>query len=448
MIQYKKKKKDGLIIPSNLGNEGIDYQNGYEDGKASVQPNIVYKEITDNNTWIDATYEGCDGFNPVFVNIDTDSYYNNGYAKGKEDEAAETKKNSQSFTAIENGVFEPLTYFNKVTVNVDTTTPYNNGYKAGEEAKAKEIASKAESLNVTENGTYTPSTYYKDVTVRVEGGGTVEPVYLIMEYSDGYGSGSDATITSQETDRENMTGLYYSLDEMATWNVFDETTSFTLSTGGKAYFKRNGIFSQAGFRFSITGGTVNLSGNISAILGSENSWARKYVPYKAYAYLFNACAIYDASALELSAPIVGAYGYSNLFRASTLSVPPTLPAMEVQDNGYQTMFRETRVSDAPALPATKVGAYAYQYMFYGDNYLIVSPVLILEDVPDYCYLYMFNNCKNLKRVTSYAKTFGTSALSNWLKNVGSNGNFYNLGGATYESGISGIPTGWTEHTEL
>jgi hypothetical protein len=35
-------------------------------------------------------------------------------------------------------------------------------------------------------------------------------------------------------------------------------------------------------------------------------------------------------------------------------------------------------------------------------------------------------------------------LIDWLKNVASTGTFHNLGSATYPSGASGIPTGWTE----
>lgn len=439
MIQYKKKKKDGLIIPSNLGNEGIDYQNGYEDGKASVHPNIEFKEITENDTYIDAQWEGGDGFNPVYVHIDTDSYYNDGYAKGKEDEAAETKKNSQAFTAIENGVFEPLTYFNKVIVNVDITTPYNNGYKAGEEAKAKEIASKAESLNVTENGTYTPSTYYKDVTVNVAN--VVEPVYIVFEAL----SDTDSVITV--ADVTDISGMYYSLDERATWTALESASSITLSKGSKVYFKRDNYKFKAGFRFVIKGGNVKVSGDISAALGSTNMAARNILSDYAYNSLFYLCKIQDASELLLPATGMATQCYANLFYGTPLVSAPKLPATKMANQCYINMFRETSLTATPDLPATELAGLCYRSMFEKCKSL-TSAVLPATTLTSTCYMAMFTGCSNLNKVTSYATAVTEENLNQWLSSVASTGDFYNLGGATYTEGISGIPTGWTVHTEL
>lgn len=64
---------------------------------------------------------------------------------------------------------------------------------------------------------------------------------------------------------------------------------------------------------------------------------------------------------------------------------------------------------------------------------------------------MFNGCSNLNEVTVNINTIYSgyeNAFSNWLNGVAATGDFYNLGGATYTSGASGIPTGWTEHTSL
>jgi hypothetical protein len=60
---------------------------------------------------------------------------------------------------------------------------------------------------------------------------------------------------------------------------------------------------------------------------------------------------------------------------------------------------------------------------------------------------MFQYCTILNSVTIYATDISASnCLSNWLGNVAQTGDFYNYGGATYPSGASGIPSGWTEHT--
>jgi hypothetical protein len=68
---------------------------------------------------------------------------------------------------------------------------------------------------------------------------------------------------------------------------------------------------------------------------------------------------------------------------------------------------------------------------------------------EYCYCEMFNDCTQLSSVTTYANDISaTSCLTGWLNNVAATGDFYNLGSATYSSGSSGIPSGWTEHTSL
>jgi hypothetical protein len=55
----------------------------------------------------------------------------------------------------------------------------------------------------------------------------------------------------------------------------------------------------------------------------------------------------------------------------------------------------------------------------------------------------------INSITTYANDISaTDCLFNWLSGVASTGDFYNLGGATYPTGTSGIPTGWTEHTSL
>ena len=61
---------------------------------------------------------------------------------------------------------------------------------------------------------------------------------------------------------------------------------------------------------------------------------------------------------------------------------------------------------------------------------------------------MFSGCTNLNKVVSYATTIKGKGIYNWLQNVSATGDFYNLGGATYPSGASGIPSGWTVHTSL
>jgi hypothetical protein len=58
---------------------------------------------------------------------------------------------------------------------------------------------------------------------------------------------------------------------------------------------------------------------------------------------------------------------------------------------------------------------------------------------------MFKGCSSLTSITSYANDISAlNCLYNWLQNASSTGIFHNLGSATYPSGVSGIPSGWTE----
>ena len=101
------------------------------------------------------------------------------------------------------------------------------------------------------------------------------------------------------------------------------------------------------------------------------------------------------------------------------------------------------------LPATTMTQGCYLGMFKGCTSLITAPALPATTLTQVCYSTMFQNCSSLNKVTTYADDISaTYCTYNWLDGTAATGNFFNLGGATYESGASGIPTGWTEHTSL
>ena len=108
----------------------------------------------------------------------------------------------------------------------------------------------------------------------------------------------------------------------------------------------------------------------------------------------------------------------------------------------------TSLTTAPALPATALTMECYREMFRGCTSLTTAPVLNATSLTTYCYYEMFRDCSNLNSVTTYAQDISAGGLTNWLNGVAATGEFFNLGGATYQSGASGIPSGWTEHTSL
>ena len=106
--------------------------------------------FTENGTYtIDydpTTYTGL-GNVEVNVNIDVDSYYN----QGKTDGINEQKSKLEAINITENGTYTKEDGYSKVVVNVpDLNGDYNEGYEQGQ----ADISAKARVLEVTENGTY------------------------------------------------------------------------------------------------------------------------------------------------------------------------------------------------------------------------------------------------------------------------------------------------------
>lgn len=64
------------------------------------------------------------------------------------------------------------------------------------------------------------------------------------------------------------------------------------------------------------------------------------------------------------------------------------------------------------------------------------------------FQYFFRGCSALKKIVTHFTTYDSTFLTKWVENVSSTGDFYNLGGATFEKGTDGIPTNWTEHRTL
>ena len=130
--------------------------------------------FTENGTYtIDydpTTYTGL-GNVEVDVNIDVDSYYNNGYNQGKTDGVNEQKSKLETINITENGTYTKQDGYNHIEVNVPDlngsydegyqqghTEGYNEGYTEGEgigdNQGQSDIAAKARVLDVTENGNY------------------------------------------------------------------------------------------------------------------------------------------------------------------------------------------------------------------------------------------------------------------------------------------------------
>ena len=157
--------------------------------------------FTENGTYtIDydpTTYTGL-GNVEVNVNIDVDSYYNNGYNQGKTDGVNEQKSKLETINITENGTYTKEDGYNQIEVNVPDlngsydegyqqghTEGYNEGYTKGEgigyNQGQADIAAKARVLDVTKNGVYRSK--YSDKTLLTEPTGIYENGDLFFDYA-------------------------------------------------------------------------------------------------------------------------------------------------------------------------------------------------------------------------------------------------------------------------
>lgn len=231
--------------------------------------------------------------------------------------------------------------------------------------------------------------------------------------------------------------VYYNFDGSSTWLSvgYISTTgiSTTISPHSRKYFQA---------KTDAWGNNSNNYGNY--IQCSEQFKVGGNIMSLLYGGTFNGQTEFPSGSFR---------NFAGLFRNNTNLVSASnllLPATTANSSCFSYMFQGcTSLTDTPKLPATTLGNACYREMFDGCTSLIETPELPATTLAQYCYRNMFTGCTNLTKVTTYASNISAiSCLQDWLSGVSATGDFYNLGGATYPSGTSGIPTGWTEHNSL
>lgn len=139
--------------------------------------------------------------------------------------------------------------------------------------------------------------------------------------------------------------------------------------------------------------------------------------------------------------------YYSLFDGCTKLVnAPQLPATEMKPNCYRSLFYGcTSLVNAPELPATTLAEGCYRSLFNGCTSLVTAPDLLAPTLVSYCYAYLFNACTSLNSVkcTATSGVGSNNSTAEWLWNVSPTGTFTKESGVTWETGVSGIPSGWT-----
>jgi len=152
------------------------------------------------------------------------------------------------------------------------------------------------------------------------------------------------------------------------------------------------------------------------------------------------------TAPRLPATTLAEFCYSSMFNSCTsLTIAPELPATTLVNSCYHQMFDGCEnLEEAHELPATSLADSCYYLMFHNTS-ITVAPELPATTLYQYCYYGMFYGCTKLKSVTCLATNISASRCTeNWLKDVSGSGTFTKDSNMTnWQSGDSGIPSGWT-----
>jgi len=237
---------------------------------------------------------------------------------------------------------------------------------------------------------------------------TATPVVLPNYFYVEDVSGSDNTLSIVKTDSSAPTIEVFKSTDTVSWTSMGNTDTTaitaTIPANGKLYLKATATnwASSIDFYTNIsTTGNFNIGGNIMSLLYGDN---------------FESGNLIDGTN---NYAFTGLFTTTNVVNANNL-ILPTGTARSC----YNFMFRYCYLLETtPILPATILARFSCRAMFY--------------------------DCSRVNSVITYASNISAvDCTAGWLYNVAATGDFYNLGGATYPSGVSGIPEGWTEHTSL
>ena len=301
-------------------------------------------------------------------------------------------------------------------------------------------------------------------------------------------SGNANTLSIKKDNTNAPTIEVFASTDTVNWSSIGSTSTTaitaTIPANGKLYLKAttNGWcrYNRSPYWNTITAsGTHNIGGNIMSLLYGDNYLTEFRVTSYAFRSLFSGnTTLVNAENLLLQASALASDCYAFMFSGCTslTAAPATLPATRTAQECYYFMFNNctalttapnisatalayacfqsmfqgcTALTTAPALPATTLNTTCYGNMFKGCTSLTTAPTLPATTLVEQCYAGMFQGCTNLNRIVTYAQDISaTLCLNTWLYGVSATGDFYNLGGVTYPSGASGIPSGWTIHTSL
>ena len=271
--------------------------------------------------------------------------------------------------------------------------------------------------------------------------------------------------------------IYYSINggEWSSWSTSESGFPKTVSAGDKVRFKgTQDTYANNQYYTTFSGSTAifNIEGNIMSMLYGDNfSGQTELVSAYTFSHLFEGVNVISAENLILPATSLTTGCYRSMFQGcSSLSTAPALPATTLSGTCYSYMFQGcTSLTTAPELKTTTLAYSCYENMFYGCSSLatapelkattltsncytamfqgctslIAAPDLLATELASGCYSYMFTNCTNLNYVKCLAASPDIQYTMAWLDGVAATGTFVKNPDATWGTGVSQIPQGWT-----
>lgn len=261
--------------------------------------------------------------------------------------------------------------------------------------------------------------------------------------------------------------FHYSLDNGITWNsviLDDEIKNIgTINTGEYIIFSSiNDCFGTAWDtynKFSVSK-SFEVHGNIMSLLFgnnfANNSEFASGTKFSFTGLFTNNINLIDASNLILPALTCVTSCYNGMFKGClNLTTSPELPATISAQDCFSSMFESCiNLEEAPAINLTNLSATCCKNMFAMSRTeklmtpkMTKSPILRVAAGANNCYLGMFQGNGNLIEVTCLLTSWMGTA--DWLKNCSDIGTFIKDPNATWSTGTSGIPSGWTivDYTE-
>ena len=175
------------------------------------------------------------------------------------------------------------------------------------------------------------------------------------------------------------------------------------------------------------------------------------LPEYGYGYMFYNCTgLQNAPELPATSPGSGGanYHYAHMFENCTSLIQT--PMMKITSAGYGTcyaMFKGcTNLVTVTEFEIITINYMACSDMFSGCSNLINMPPLKATKVSSAengQYNRMFKNCSKLNNITCLLNKGNSNVCSNWLSGVSQTGTFTKASNSTWDSGVSGIPSGWT-----